>query len=64
MTTSIPFPLREPLPQKEQTPAQILPNLNVKLVCPDCKISPPHIIEEFASGDLVCGDCGLSKFRA
>ncbi|PVU88184.1 hypothetical protein BB561_005980 [Smittium simulii] len=33
--------------------------MNVVLVCPDCKTRVPNIIEEFASGDLVCGDCGL-----
>ncbi|PVV05175.1 hypothetical protein BB560_000309 [Smittium megazygosporum] len=33
--------------------------LNVVLICPDCKKAIPNIIEEFASGDLVCGDCGL-----
>ncbi|OMJ25156.1 Transcription initiation factor IIB [Smittium culicis] len=33
--------------------------INVVLVCPDCKSSVPNIVEEFASGDLVCGDCGL-----
>ncbi|KAI9317225.1 cyclin-like protein [Dichotomocladium elegans] len=58
MTANIPFPLREPQ-QKEQTPQAFQPNLNVVLVCPDCRVTPPHIVEEFASGDLVCGDCGL-----
>lgn len=58
MAANIPFPLREPQ-QKEQTPQQFQPNLNVRLTCPDCRVSPPHIVEEFASGDLVCGDCGL-----
>ncbi|PVU87658.1 hypothetical protein BB559_004445 [Furculomyces boomerangus] len=33
--------------------------MNVIMVCPDCKQKIPNIIEEFASGDLVCGDCGL-----
>jgi transcription initiation factor TFIIB len=28
-------------------------------LCPDCKIDPPNLVEEFASGDVVCGDCGL-----
>lgn len=34
-------------------------DLNVKLLCPDCRNPTPNIVEEFASGDLVCGDCGL-----
>lgn len=36
-----------------------VPDLNVRLLCPDCKTDPPNLVEEFASGDLVCGDCGL-----
>jgi len=34
-------------------------NLNLAAVCPDCKESPPNLVEEFSSGDLVCGSCGL-----
>ncbi|KAF5671785.1 transcription initiation factor tfiib [Fusarium heterosporum] len=29
------------------------------LVCPECNISPPHLVEEFSSGDTVCEDCGM-----
>lgn len=36
-----------------------VPDLNVRLVCPDCQVDPPNLVEEFSSGDLVCGDCGL-----
>ncbi|EGV63495.1 transcription initiation factor IIB [Yamadazyma tenuis] len=35
------------------------PNLNITLVCPDCKIYPPDLIERFSEGDIVCGSCGL-----
>ncbi|KAG2204385.1 hypothetical protein INT46_006937 [Mucor plumbeus] len=56
MSPQIPFPLRE---QKVDENQPFKPNLNVALVCPDCRIKPPQIVEEFASGDLVCGDCGL-----
>ena len=56
MSLHIPFPLREAKVQEAQ-PFQ--PNLNIALVCPDCRVHPPQIVEEFASGDLVCGDCGL-----
>lgn len=38
---------------------QFLPDLNVRLMCPECRTNPPNITEEFASGDLVCSDCGL-----
>lgn len=43
------------------TPAQNLqaPDLNIILMCKDCRSVPPNIVESFASGDLVCGDCGL-----
>lgn len=35
------------------------PNLNVTLMCPDCKAYPPNLIERFSEGDIVCGDCGF-----
>ena len=34
-------------------------NLNLKMICPDCKEDPPDLVEEFSSGDTVCGSCGL-----
>ena len=34
-------------------------NLNQKLLCKDCREDPPNLIEEFSSGDMVCGTCGL-----
>lgn len=36
-----------------------MPDLNVRLICKDCKTVPPNITEEFTNGDLVCADCGL-----
>ena len=35
------------------------PDLAVRLICPECKDPTPNIVEEFGSGDLVCGTCGL-----
>lgn len=35
------------------------PDLSVRLQCPECAPRKPEIIEEFGSGDLVCGGCGL-----
>lgn len=29
------------------------------LICKECREEPPNIIEEYSSGDMVCGDCGL-----
>jgi len=34
-------------------------NLNITLLCPECKEDPPHLVEEFSCGDVVCGSCGL-----
>lgn len=39
-----------------ETPYQ--QNLNEQMICPDCKVFPPSLIEEFSCGDMVCGDCG------
>lgn len=44
-------------PAKEQFRA----DLNVRLVCPDCQDDNVQLVEEFASGDLVCGGCGKSS---
>jgi len=34
-------------------------DLNLHMICPDCKEYPPNLVEEFSSGDMVCGSCGL-----
>ncbi|KAM3413546.1 hypothetical protein BST61_g11535 [Cercospora zeina] len=34
-------------------------NLNVRLICKDCREDPPDLREDHASGDLICGSCGL-----
>ncbi|KAM3078667.1 transcription initiation factor IIB [Clarireedia jacksonii] len=34
-------------------------NLNVTVMCKDCKEIPPNLVEEFSSGDLVCDTCGV-----
>ncbi|KAI9762156.1 MAG: hypothetical protein M4579_000636 [Chaenotheca gracillima] len=34
-------------------------NLNMTMMCRDCKEFPPNLVEEFSSGDMVCGSCGL-----
>ncbi|KAI0029930.1 transcription initiation factor IIB [Vararia minispora EC-137] len=51
-----PFPLAAP---KAQDSPNYAPDLAVRLICPDCRDPTPHIVEEFGSGDLVCGTCGL-----
>ena len=57
MAYSQPFPLAQPI-QKVQQPT-FGPDLAVRLICPDCRDPNPNIVEEFSSGDLVCGTCGL-----
>lgn len=41
-----------PLPDYKQ-------DLNIIVECPDCREQPPNLVEEFSSGDMVCGSCGL-----
>ena len=36
-----------------------LVNINYVVMCQECKEVPPNIVEEFSSGDMVCGSCGL-----
>lgn len=52
------FPLQSAGPVVPVKPS-FGPDLSVRLICPDCKDPNPKIREEFGSGDLVCGDCGL-----
>ncbi|KAF8138941.1 cyclin-like protein [Boletus edulis] len=57
MAYSQPFPLAANV-QKVQQPTYG-PDLAVRLICPDCRDPNPNVVEEFGSGDLVCGGCGL-----
>lgn len=34
-------------------------NLNFKMICKECKEDPPELVEDHASGDMICGSCGL-----
>ncbi|KAI5360991.1 Putative transcription factor TFIIB, Zinc finger, TFIIB-type, cyclin, Cyclin-like superfamily [Septoria linicola] len=50
------------LPETIQAPPQEeewRENLNVRLMCRDCREDPPDLREDHASGDLICGSCGL-----
>jgi len=51
-----PFPLANAQPAAQKA---FGPDLAVRLICPDCQDPIPNIREEFGSGDLVCGNCGL-----
>ncbi|KAL5487706.1 SUA7 [Sanghuangporus weigelae] len=58
MAYAQPFPLAAP--HQTQLPKNAYgPDLAVRLVCPECRDPNPNIVEEFGSGDLVCGSCGL-----
>ncbi|KAF8622076.1 hypothetical protein AX15_007221 [Amanita polypyramis BW_CC] len=57
MAYSQPFPLAAP-PVKNAQPTYG-PDLAIRLICPECRDPNPNIVEEFGSGDLVCGNCGL-----
>ncbi len=51
-----PFPLSQSTSKIQTVYA---PDLAVRLICPDCQERHPNIVEEYSSGDLVCGSCGL-----
>lgn len=51
------FALRQD-PTQAPKPQAFRADLNVRLMCPDCQDENPQLIEEFGSGDLVCGGCG------
>jgi len=34
-------------------------DLNIYLNCKDCKDPIPNIFENFAAGEIVCGNCGI-----
>ncbi|KAK4542571.1 hypothetical protein LTR36_006619 [Oleoguttula mirabilis] len=52
---ALPDPIREPDPKEEEWRE----NLNVKMICRDCKEDPPNLFEDHSSGDLMCDNCGL-----
>src|SRR5207244_3424352 len=53
------FPRIFPSVDKGSALKEFQPDLNIRLICSDCKNPQPNLIEEYASGDIVCGDCGL-----
>jgi transcription initiation factor TFIIB len=59
MAYSQPFPLAQAQLQEKASVPSFGPDLAVRLICPECRDPNPNIVEEFSSGDLVCGTCGL-----
>ncbi|CAI2163589.1 2084_t:CDS:1 [Funneliformis geosporum] len=54
-----PFPKIKPLVDDDSALKVFRPDLNIRLICPECRNPQPNLIEEYSSGDVVCGDCGL-----
>ena len=50
------LPAPEPQPKQEEEWRE---NLNVRLICKECREDPPELFEDHASGDLICASCGL-----
>lgn len=51
---AIPEPMLAPPTEQEWQE-----NLNIKMICKDCREDPPDLVEDRASGDMICGNCGL-----
>ena len=45
--------------QQSTKPAHLI-DLNLKLICRDCRDPIPNIVEDFSAGDLICGNCGYN----
>ncbi|CAK3915184.1 related to transcription initiation factor IIB [Lecanosticta acicola] len=50
------LPPQDPMAPQEEEWRE---NLNVRVICNDCREDPPDLREDHASGDLICGSCGL-----
>ncbi|KAI1397174.1 cyclin-like protein [Hypoxylon fuscum] len=50
---------KPPTADQAESAEEYQQNLNKLLICRDCNEYPPNLIEEFSSGDMVCGSCGL-----
>ena len=53
------MPLSTDLSKIEKSEEPWRENLNMHMMCRECKEFPPNLVEEFSSGDMVCGSCGL-----
>lgn len=51
---AIPEPENGPL-----EPSEWQENLNIRLVCPECREDPPNLYEDHQSGDTICDSCGI-----
>lgn len=53
-----PGAIPEPEPQPE-APQEWQQNLNVRMMCPECKEDPPNLVEDSSAGDVICESCGM-----
>jgi transcription initiation factor TFIIB len=51
--------MMSPLASSDMEKAEWSENLNLTMICKDCREDPPNLVEEFSSGDMVCASCGL-----
>jgi transcription initiation factor TFIIB len=59
MAATMPFPNRvSPFGDARPTKEDYRADLAIRLMCPNCKEEVPNIVEEYSSGDLICGSCG------
>ena len=42
-----------------KAPEAFQENLNIHLICPECREVPPNLTEDFTAGDTICASCGL-----
>lgn len=49
--------IEPPAPKKQDD--EWRENLNVRMICQECREDPPNLYEDHASGDMVCTSCGL-----
>jgi transcription initiation factor TFIIB len=49
----------EEVPEAPPQELEYVQDLSVTLMCPECKEMPPNLVDEFSSGDTVCGSCGF-----
>lgn len=50
------IPEPDPVPIE---PQEWQENLNIRLICPECREDPPNLYEDHQSGDTVCDSCGI-----
>ncbi|PNS15912.1 transcription initiation factor IIB [Sphaceloma murrayae] len=50
------LPDPDPVPTE---PQEWQENLNIRLLCPECREDPPNLYEDHQSGDTICESCGI-----